>query len=95
MAFFHHEYTEEHEIKGNELCDCLIILRNRFISKTVFYQLTHLSQIEHSRHKCGMNFMVNLIGKLIVYSFQQEILASKSFNLKNNTYTRTEFNQVN
>ncbi|PCS23839.1 hypothetical protein BTN49_0810 [Candidatus Enterovibrio escicola] len=39
--------------------------------------------------------MVNLIGKLIVYSFQQEILASKSFNLKNNTYTRTEFNQVN
>uniref|UniRef100_UPI0037433D67 transposase n=1 Tax=Candidatus Enterovibrio escicola TaxID=1927127 RepID=UPI0037433D67 len=47
-----------------------LMLRKRFIIETVFYQLKNISQIEHSRHRSCIRFMVNLLAALITYSFQ-------------------------
>nr|WP_150139420.1 transposase [Candidatus Enterovibrio escacola] len=46
------------------------MLRKLFIIKTVFNQLKNISQIEHSRHRRYISFMVNLLAALIAYSFQ-------------------------
>jgi hypothetical protein len=48
------------------------MLRKRFIVETVFDQLKNISQIEHSRHRSSISFIVNLIGGLIVYTFQEK-----------------------
>lgn len=48
------------------------MLRKRFIVETVFDQLKNISQIEHSRHRSCISFMVNLIGGLIVYTVQEK-----------------------
>nr|WP_263364494.1 transposase [Candidatus Enterovibrio escacola] len=45
------------------------MIRKRFIIKIVFYQLKNISQIEYSRHRSCISFMVNLLVGLIVYSF--------------------------
>ncbi|PCS21110.1 hypothetical protein BTN49_3257 [Candidatus Enterovibrio escicola] len=45
------------------------MFQKRFIIKTVFDQLKNISQIEHSRHLSGVNFMVNLIAGLIACTF--------------------------
>ncbi|WP_104399763.1 IS982 family transposase [Vibrio penaeicida] len=47
-----------------------LMLRKRFIIETVFDQLKNISQIEHSRHRSCISFMVNLLAGLIAYSFQ-------------------------
>ena len=47
-----------------------LMLRKRFIIETVFDQLKNISQIEHSRHRSCVSFMVNLLAGLIAYSFQ-------------------------
>lgn len=47
-----------------------VILRRRALIETVFDQLKHLMQIEHTRHRSPTNFAVNLIAGLIAYCHQ-------------------------
>jgi hypothetical protein len=47
-----------------------ILLRKRSIIETVIDQLKNISQIEHSRHRSPMNFLVNLVCGLIAYCRQ-------------------------
>ena len=47
-----------------------ILLRKRALIETVNDQLKNISQIEHTRHRSIVNFMVNLIAGLIAYTWQ-------------------------
>ncbi len=49
-----------------------ILLRKRSLIETVKDQLKNISQIEHTRHRSVCNFMVNLIGGLIAYTYQDK-----------------------
>ncbi|UNH25671.1 IS982 family transposase [Moellerella wisconsensis] len=49
-----------------------LMLRKRFIIETVFDQLKNISQIEHSRHRSCISFMVNVLASLIAYSFKEK-----------------------
>lgn len=47
-----------------------LMLRKRLIIETAFDQLKHISQIEHTRYRSCIGFMVNLLAGLIAYTFQ-------------------------
>lgn len=47
-----------------------VFLRKRAIIESVVDQLKNISQIEHSRHRSPVNFLVNLVGGLIAYCHQ-------------------------
>lgn len=47
-----------------------ILLRKRSLIETVNDQLKNISQIEHTRHRSGNNFLVNMMGGLIAYCHQ-------------------------
>jgi hypothetical protein len=47
-----------------------ILLRKRAIVETVIDQLKNISQIEHTRHRSPVNFVVNVIAGLIAYCLQ-------------------------
>lgn len=47
-----------------------ILRRKRALIETIFDQLKNISQIEHSRHRSGTNFVVNLLAGLIAYCRQ-------------------------
>lgn len=47
-----------------------LLLRKRFIIETINDQLKNISQIEHSRHRSPMNFLLNLFAGLIAYQLQ-------------------------
>jgi len=47
-----------------------LLLRKRTIIETITDQLKNISQIEHSRHRSPMNFLVNLVAGLIAYCHQ-------------------------
>ena len=47
-----------------------VLLRRRGLIETVFDQLKHLMQIEHSRHRSPTNFAVNLLAGLVAYCHQ-------------------------
>ena len=47
-----------------------LLLRRRAIIESVTDQLKNISQIEHSRHRSPINFLVNLLGGLIAYCHQ-------------------------
>jgi hypothetical protein len=59
----------------NNMKNCLmelkdkILLRKRSVIETVNDELKNMCQVEHSRHRSFGNFMTNLIGGLIAYSF--------------------------
>lgn len=55
-----------------------LLLRKRGISETVKDQLKNISQIEHTRHRSGYNFFVNLIAGLLTYTFQELTLTRVS-----------------
>ncbi len=44
-----------------------LLLRRRAIVESVIDQLKHISQIEHSRHRSPINFLVNVVSGLIAY----------------------------
>ncbi len=46
------------------------LLRKRGIIETIFDQLKNISQIEHSRHRSPINFLVNLFAGLVAYALQ-------------------------
>ncbi len=47
-----------------------LLLRRRAIIKPAIDQLKNISQIEHSRHRSPVNFLVNLVCGLIAYCHQ-------------------------
>lgn len=47
-----------------------LLLRRRAIIETIIDQLKNISQIEHSRHRSPINFLVNLMSGLIAYCHQ-------------------------
>ncbi len=47
-----------------------LLLRKRAIVETVIDQLKNISQIEHTRHRSPVNFVVNVIAGLIAYCHQ-------------------------
>lgn len=51
------------------LCDKLL-LRKRYIIETINDQLKNQSQIEHSRHRSPVNFVLNVVAGLIAYIWQ-------------------------
>ena len=44
-----------------------LLLRKRAIIETVNDELKNISQVEHSRHRCFDNFIVNLLGAIAAY----------------------------
>ena len=48
------------------------MLRKRAIIETIYDQLKNISQIEHTRHRSGFNFLVNLLSALIAYTDQEK-----------------------
>jgi hypothetical protein len=52
------------------LHDDVVLLRKRAIMETINDQLKNISQIEHSRHRSPLNFVVNLFAGLIAYCLQ-------------------------
>ena len=57
-----------------------LLLRKRAVVESVIDQLKNISQIEHSRHRSPMNFLVNLLAGLAAYCLQPK---KPSLNLKN------------
>lgn len=49
-----------------------LMLRKRAIIESVVDQLKNISQIEHSRHRSPRNFVVNVLGGLIAYSWREK-----------------------
>jgi hypothetical protein len=47
-----------------------ILLRKRAIVETIIDQLKNISQIEHTRHRSPINFMINVVCGLIAYCHQ-------------------------
>ncbi len=47
-----------------------LLLRKRAIIETINDQLKNICQIEHSRHRSPINFLVNLVAGLIAYCHQ-------------------------
>ena len=47
-----------------------ILLRKRSIIETVNDQLKNISQMEHSRHRSPVNFLINLLSGLVAYTRQ-------------------------
>lgn len=47
-----------------------ILLRKRAIIETIIDQLKNISQIEHTRHRSPMNFVINVLAGLIAYCHQ-------------------------
>jgi hypothetical protein len=47
-----------------------LLLRKRAIVESIFDQLKNISQIEHTRHRSPVNFVINLLAGLIAYTHQ-------------------------
>lgn len=59
-----------------------ILLRKRALIETIFDQLKNICQIEHSRHRSGANFLVNLVAGLIAYT---QLPSKPSLNIRTNS----------
>ena len=60
-----------------------VMLRKRAIIETIHDQLKNISQIEHTRHRSVVNFMVNVISALIAYSHREK---KPSLNIRGNDF---------
>ena len=49
-----------------------LLLRQRSIIETINDQLKNISQIEHTRHRSPINFLVNLFADLVAYCHQSK-----------------------
>ena len=48
------------------------LLRKRALIETVNDQLKNIFQIEHSRHRSPLNFLVNTLAALVAYTYQEK-----------------------
>lgn len=55
-----------------------IMLRGRFIVESVFHIMKNHMNLEHSRHRSPVNFLVNSIACLVAYSFRKNKPSFKS-----------------
>ncbi len=66
--------TSEGQVKGmkTKLMSFLdrLLLRKRGVIESIIDQLKNISQIEHSRYRSPVNFVVNLLSGLIAYTLQ-------------------------
>lgn len=76
-----HELLEDHDVQlitrlksnmRNQLMPLAdkVLLRKRAIIETIIDQLKNISQIEHTRHRSPINFLVNVVCGLIAYCHQ-------------------------
>lgn len=49
-----------------------LLLSKRAVIEAVVDQLKNISQIEHSRHRSPRNFVVNVLGGLIAYTWREK-----------------------
>lgn len=49
-----------------------LMLRKRCLIETVNDQLKNICQIEHTRHRSKINFLVNLLAGLIAYTYREK-----------------------
>lgn len=49
-----------------------LMLRKRAVIESVIDQLKNISQVEHSRHRSVVGFMVNLVAGLVAYTHQEK-----------------------
>lgn len=63
-----------------------IMLRKRFLIETIFDQLKNISQIEHTRHRSPIGFMLEVTAGIIAYIYQPK---KPSLNL-----SASEMNQL-
>ena len=49
-----------------------VMLRKRALIETVNDQLKNIFQIEHSRHRSPLNFLVNTLAALVAYTYQEK-----------------------
>jgi len=57
-------------------------LRKRGLIETIFDQLVHICQIEHSRHRSPKNFLVNLWSGLIAYTYLEKLPQIQEYSPK-------------
>ena len=60
------------------------MLRKRAIIETIHDQLKNISQIEHTRHRSPVNFLVNAIAGLIAYTHKEK---KPSLNIRASEFT--------
>jgi transposase len=56
-----------------------LMLRKRALIETINDQLKNICQIEHTRHRSRVNFLVNVIAALIAYTYKEKL---PSLNLR-------------
>ena len=63
--------TKSKRNKKNHLMKMVekILLRKRGLIESVNDQLKNICQIEHSRHRSVFNFLVNLLARLVAYTY--------------------------
>ena len=61
--------TEDKIIEIFCLADDFCKLFEESISETVNDELKNIAQVEHSRHRCFENFVVNMLGAIAAYCF--------------------------
>jgi len=49
-----------------------VLLRKRALIESVNDQLKNISQIEHTRHRSVVNFLLNVVSSLIAYTHQEK-----------------------
>ena len=59
-----------------------LLLRKRALIETVNDQLKNICQIEHTRHRSKINFLVNLLAALIAYIYHGKSLRSISTTIR-------------
>jgi hypothetical protein len=61
-----------------------IMLRKQSVIETINDELKNMCQIEHSRHRSFVNFIVNILAGLTAYSFFPKKLSIKNQTVKTN-----------
>jgi hypothetical protein len=62
-----------------------LLLRKRALIESVNDPLKNISQIEHTRHRSGANFLVNLVAGLVAYTDQPK---KPSLNLRPDEFSQ-------
>jgi hypothetical protein len=60
-----------------------LMVRKRAIIETIHDQLKNISQIEHTRHRSPINFLVNVIAALVAYTHKEK---KPSLNIRSNGF---------
>lgn len=71
-----------------------ILLRKRSLIETVNDQLKNIAQVEHTRHRSAVNFMVNLMAGLISYTLQPKKPAIKLTPSERNSLRKLQLTAV-